>query len=229
MPCQSPKPVTIIAGGAGGLGREIVAGLSSSHQIVIFDVNSDLPSVAKKFNCLGFHCDITSPRQVQIAVDGVIKKFGRIEILINSAGLYLDGDLSQNDLEIIRKTIEVNSLGPIYLCREVVPYFKKQKSGQIVNINSFAGLRPRALCSVYHASKYALNGFSESLALELEPFGIRVNQIFPDIIDTNFSKKGRIKPDFSRSLDPSAIVSLVNFLLTLPPHTTIPDVSIRYL
>ncbi|MFA6518991.1 MAG: SDR family oxidoreductase [Candidatus Shapirobacteria bacterium] len=223
------KPVIIVTGGAGGLGRELVASLSSNFQVVIFDINPDLSSVAKKFDCLGFHCDIVSPKQVQIAVDGVIKKLGRVDILINAAGLYLDGDLSQNDPEKIKKVFEVNSLGPIFLCRELIPHFKKQKSGQIININSLAGLRPKALCSVYHASKYALNGFSESLALELEPFGIKVNQIFPDIINTSFSKKGHIKRDFSRSLDPSAVVSLVNFLLNLPPHTTIPDVSIRYL
>jgi len=222
------RQVVIITGGAGGLGRELVASLCQNFQVVIFDISPDLHSVAKKFDCLGFHCDITSPKQIQIAVDGVLKKFSRIDILINSAGLYLDGELTKNDPEIIKKTFEVNTLGSIYLCREVTPHFKKQKSGQIININSQAGLRPRALCSVYHASKYALNGFSESLALELEPFGIKVNQIFPDIINTGFAKKGHLKRDFSRSLDPSAVVSAVRYLLTLPPHTTIPSLSMRY-
>jgi NAD(P)-dependent dehydrogenase (short-subunit alcohol dehydrogenase family) len=222
------KPTVVITGGAGGLGRELVASLHLDYKIAILDVNPALSAIAKKFDCLGFNCDITSPTQIQIAIDGILKKFGQIDILINSAGLYLDGELTKNDPEIIKKTFEVNTLGSIYLCREVIPHFKKQKSGQIININSFAGLRPRALCSVYHASKYALNGFSESLALELEPFGIKVNQIFPDIINTSFSKKGHLKRDFSRSLDPSAAVSAVRYLLTLPTHTTIPAVSIRY-
>lgn len=220
------KPVCLITGGASGLGRELAASLSGQYQVVILDLKSShLPHVARHFGCLYHFCDVSQYAQVE----KIVKKYSRIDVLINCAGIYLDGELIDNQPEKIKQTILVNSLGPINLCKAVVPLMKKQKQGIIININSMAGLRPRKLCSVYHSSKYALTGFAQSIASELEKYHIKVTNIYPDIIDTNFSKKGTIRRDFSHALDPDQIVKLVDFLLSLDPNTTLPDVTIKAL
>ena len=220
------KPVCLITGGASGLGLELVACLSRDYQVVILDLPSPrLSIIGQKFDSLYHPCDVSDYNQVT----KVVSHYPQIAVLINCAGVYLDGELTDNDPEKIRQTILVNSLGPINLCRAVVPIMKQQERGTIININSLAGLRPRKLCSVYHASKYALTGFVQSLAPELEPYHIKVTNIYPDIINTNFSKQGTIKRNFSHALDPSQIVKLVDFLLSLDPTTTLPDVTIKHI
>jgi len=220
------KPVCLITGGASGLGLELVARFSVDYQVVVLDLKSSrLSQIARHFKCLYHPCDVSQYTQVK----RVVSKYPRIDVLINCAGVYLDGELTDTDPEKIKNTIMVNSLGPINLCQAVVPLMKKQKQGTIININSMAGLRPRKLCSVYHASKYALTGFGQSLASELEKYGIKVTNIYPDIINTNFSKKGIIKRNFSKALNPDQIVKLIDFLLSLEPNTTLPDVTIKAL
>lgn len=220
------KPICLITGGASGLGRELVACLSNQYQVIILDLKSShLPYVARHFGCLYHFCDVSQYSQVE----KIVKRYKHIDILINCAGVYLDGQLTDNHPDKIKRTILVNSLGPINLCRAVVPLMKKQKQGIVININSMAGLRPRRLCSVYHASKYALTGFAQSLAPELEKYHIKVTNIYPDLINTGFSKKGSIKRNFSHALNPDQIVKLVNFLLSLDPRTTLPDVTIKAL
>ncbi len=220
------KPVCLLTGGASGLGREIAARLSFDYQVVILDLKSShLPHVARHFGCLYHFCDVSQYSQVE----KIVKKYSQIDLLINCAGIYLDGELNHNDPDKIKKIILVNSLGPINTSKAVIPVMKKQKQGIIININSMAGLRPRKLCSVYHASKYALTGFAQSLAPELEPYHIKITNIYPDLINTSFSKKGQITRNFSKALDPGQIVKLIEFLLSLDPNTTLPDVTIKHI
>jgi short-subunit dehydrogenase len=224
------KPVCLVTGAASGLGRELLAALSADYQLVAIDVDSQiLPIVAAKFSCDFRICDVADYQSVQMTVNYLIDKYHRLDCLINCAGLYLDGELTANDPAKIKQTVLVNSLGPINLSKAVIPELKRQKSGIIVNIVSTAGLHPRARCSVYHASKYALTGFGQSLALELEPHGIKVVNIYPDLMNTNFSRQGSIKRDFSRALNPDGVVNLINYILSLDPHTTLPDITLRYL
>ncbi len=192
--------VYLITGGASGLGLELVAKLSADNLVIILDLKSKrLPIIAKKFGCEYHFCDISD----YTAVNRIIQKYSRIDVLVNCAGIYLDGQLTDNDPDQIKRTILVNSLGPINLCRAVVPIMKKQKQGTIININSIAGLRPRKSCSVYHASKYALTGFSQSLAPELEEHNIKVTNIYPDLMATNFSKKEILREISQKPLIPS--------------------------
>ena len=223
------KPIVLITGAASGIGREIAARLHSTCRLCLVDFNArSLPVVAAKFKALHYLVNVTDSVSVDTAVSSIIAKTGRIDVVVNCAGVYLDGSLTENSPASVRNTLLVNALGPINVCQSVLPYLKKQKSGLIINLNSAAALRPRASCSVYHASKYALNGFSQSLASEVEPFGIRVTQLFPDIVNTSFSKKGTIKRNFRHSLDPGAIADLVMYLINLPSHLTLPEITLRY-
>lgn len=224
------RSVCIVTGGASGLGRELVAALSVDNRVIALDIDSDtLPIIANKFGCDHRLCDVSSYESVHDAVSYIADKYGRIDCLVNSAGLYLDGEITTNDSQKIRKIIEVNSLGPINLSKATIPYLRHQESGVIINIVSTAGLHPRAQCSVYHASKYALAGFGQSLALELEPLGIKVVNIYPDVMSTNFSRHAAIKRDFSHALDPGEVVKLVQFILALDSHTTLTDVTIKHI
>ncbi|MFA6602421.1 MAG: SDR family NAD(P)-dependent oxidoreductase [Candidatus Shapirobacteria bacterium] len=223
------KPIVLITGAASGIGREIAARLHLTCRLCLFDFNArTLPLVAAKFKALHYLVNVADSVSVDTAVSSIIAKTGHIDVVINCAGVYLDGPVTDNPPASIKNTLLVNTLGPINICQSVLPYLKKRKSGLIINLNSAAALRPRSECSVYHASKYALNGFSQSLAAEVEPFGIRVTQLFPDIVNTGFSKKGNIKRNFRHSLDPSAIADLVSYLVKLPPHLTLPEITLRY-
>lgn len=224
------KKVICITGASHGLGRELVAALSPGNQVIALDLESDvLPAVAAKFNCDHFFCDVTNHILVNDTIDKIEKKYGGIDCLINSAGAYVDGDLSTNNPEAIRKVVEVNILGPINMCRYTVPLMLKNKSGTIININSHAGLYARDHFSVYHGSKWALTGFTESLRLELEPHGVKVTDVFPGLMDTSFTKDSQIKRDFTKALDPHEVVKVIQFILSLDKHTTLPQIGVRYI
>ena len=224
------KKVICITGAAHGLGRELVAALSANNQVIALDLESDvLPIVANKFNCDYFFCDITNHLLVKDTIDKIAKKYGSIDCLINNAGCYIDGLLSDNDPETIKKVIEVNVLGPINMCRFVVPLMLKAKSGTIININSHAGLYARDHFSVYHGSKWAMTGFTESLRLELEPQGIKVTDVFPGLMDTAFVKDSQCNRDLSKAMDPGEVVKSIQFILSLDKHTTLPQIGVRYI
>jgi short-subunit dehydrogenase len=116
----------------------------------------------------------------------VIDKFGRLDAVVNNAGYGLIGPFEAASEEQIRRQFETNVFGLMAVCREVIPILRKKKRGVIVNVSSISGLAALPFSSLYAASKFAVEGFSESLAYELEPFGIRVKIIEPGQIKTDF-------------------------------------------
>ncbi len=217
-----------ITGGAGGLGRGIAACFCDTYDVVILDLEyKTLSLVAKKLDCDFQLCDVTDFLSVENAIEYVIKKYRKIDCLINAAGLYIDGEIEKNDPELIKKVIEVNSLGPINLCHYVVPYMKKHKTGTIININSTAGLHPKALNSVYHASKWALTGFTQSLQAEVSSSGIKVTDINPGVMNTKFTSG--TKTDLSRSMDIHEVIKAIEFVLSFDKNIHIPEIVIKHL
>ena len=222
------KKVICITGGANGLGRELAVFFSHTSQVIIFDIDEKkLETIAQKFDCDHQVCDVSDYDSVSNSIKKVIDKYHQIDCFINCAGIYIDGSIESNDPKLIKKVFEVNSLGPIFTTQVLVPFFKKQKEGTIININSTAGLHPKALNSVYHSSKWALTGFSQSVQLELAKFGIKVVNLCPGIMTTKFT--AGTDCDLSKSLDPSDVVKAINFILSLDSHTTIPELTIKHL
>ncbi len=139
----------------------------------------------------------------------------RIDILVNNAGFGLFGALEDQSIEDIKKQFETNLFGAIRTIQQVLPIMRKQRSGVIVNISSLAGYVGFPASSVYNSTKFALEGLSESLAYEIEPYGISVVLIEPGVINTNFAKNIIIPSNtksissylFSSSSSPSASVS----------------------
>jgi NAD(P)-dependent dehydrogenase (short-subunit alcohol dehydrogenase family) len=135
--------------------------------------------------------DVTEVDSVRTAIAETLEKFGRIHAVVNNAGYGLMGPFEATSDEQIRKQFETNVFGMMNVCREVIPYFREKKGGHIVNVASLGGRTVFPFSSVYNASKWAVEGFSESLQYELEPFNIRVKIIEPGPIKTDFYSRSQ--------------------------------------
>ena len=223
------QKIICITGGANGLGREIAASLSNKEKVIIMDINPAVTKlVANGLECDYQICDVSDFGSLQDSIEKIIDKYDKIDCFINNAGIYIDGPIEDSDPQLIKKVVEVNTLGPMFTSNLLVPIFKKQKHGIIININSTASLHPRALNSVYHASKWGLSGFSQSLQLELEKSNIKVIDICPGIMNTEFTK-GTDDYDPKNSLNPEEVVKAINFVLSLGPDVTISQLTIKHI
>ena len=131
--------------------------------------------------------DVTDDSSVKNAIDHIISEAGRIDLLVNNAGYGLVGALEDLAMEEIKSQYETNLFGLIRVIQAVLPTMRKQRSGRVINISSGAGIFGYAGGSAYVSTKFAVEGLSESLAYELEPFGIKVILIEPGFIKTNFA------------------------------------------
>ena len=189
------KKVVVITGGNSGLGEATAKILSTEHQVIILGRNAaEIEKVSKELNCGGIVCDITKSSQIKNAVEEIVKKHGKIDCLINCAGVWIKGPIEENTGEEIEKSVSVNVLGTFLVANALVPQLKKQKHGRIINISSRAGLNARAERSVYNATKWAVTGFTKCLQLELAPHNISVVGFYPGFIHTDlFEKAGDVK------------------------------------
>lgn len=148
----------------------------------------NLTNAAKgnKSNLKLIQLDVNDERSVKSAVEQVVNEKGRIDVLVNNAGYGLAGAFEDTSLQEAKAQFETNLFGVIRVTQAVLPQMRKQKSGLIINISSVAGCISLPIASVYSASKFALEGLSEGMRYELEPFGIKVVIIEPGVIGTNF-------------------------------------------
>jgi len=138
-------------------------------------------------NSLGLVLDVTNEAQRRSAVQQAIQQFGKIDVLLNNAGYGTVGAIEEFSLEEIRQQMEANFFGAVALTKEVLPLMRENGSGHIVQISSQSGFRASGGFGVYNASKFALEGFSEALAQEVAPFGIRVVIVEPGPFRTKFA------------------------------------------
>jgi NAD(P)-dependent dehydrogenase (short-subunit alcohol dehydrogenase family) len=149
-----------------------------------------------------YSLDVTQVRAAEAAVAKAIEDFGGIDLLVNNAGYAAIGPFESADEEQVRRQFETNVFGLMNVTRAVLPHFRARRSGTIVNISSVGGQLTFPLYSLYHASKWAVEGFSESLQYELRPFGIKVRLIEPGTIVTDF---------YSRSMDKAEKSGLTDY------------------
>jgi len=129
--------------------------------------------------------DVADEAQAKPAVDAAIKAFGRIDVLVNNAGYSLLGNFEELSTAEIEQLIATNFYGVMYMMRAVLPVMRKQRSGRIINISSLAGVVGFKHCGAYGAAKFAVEGLSESVAHEVEPFGIRITAVEPGFFRTD--------------------------------------------
>jgi len=141
-----------------------------------------------------YKLDVTDPASIQSALDKAIADFGKIDVLVNNAGYALTGPFEEMSEAQIRRQFETNVFGLMAVTRAILPHFRFQGGGVIVNLASVAGRTAIPTYSPYHATKWAVEGFTESLSYELEPFNIRVKLIEPGPIKTDFYDRSMDSP-----------------------------------
>ncbi len=214
----------LITGGSDGLGKTIAKELSKDYKVYIAAVDEEkLKTVSKLLNCEYQVCDVSDHTQVE----KMIKKIGKIDVLINCAGLWIQEELDFNDYARIQKVVDVNLLGVINCAKACLPAMKKSKGGQIININSQAGINHKQERVVYNASKWGVTGFSKSLEDEVKKYGIKVTDIMPGKMKTDMFKKMNIEKSMADGLDPKEVAKLIRFILALPKDVNIPEVGIK--
>lgn len=143
--------------------------------------------------------DVTNPLQITSAVESAIARFGRIDVLVNNAGIGYFGAIEESEEDEVRKMFEINVFGLAKMTQAVLPYMRKQRSGHILNIASIGGLRSFPGIGFYNATKYAVDGLSESLSKEVAPLGIKVTIIAPSGFRTDWA--GRSAKNTSISIE----------------------------
>ncbi|UCC41141.1 MAG: SDR family oxidoreductase [Candidatus Aminicenantes bacterium] len=153
--------------------------------------------------CMVFKADISQKSDVILMVEKILERWDGIDILVNNAGIWTYGEMGDMSEEIWAETMRINLDGVFHACSAVVPSMKEKKKGWIINVSSTAAVRGEAFHSHYAASKGALVSLTKSLAVELAPFGIRVNCVAPGWVDTDMCAEVFKNADFRRGVQES--------------------------
>ncbi|NGX33777.1 MAG: Fatty acyl-CoA reductase [Candidatus Anoxychlamydiales bacterium] len=180
--------VALITGASRGIGLATAKYLAKQgYRVYATSRNFDSLDTSSIKNVNFEILDVTDLLSIQKTVNKIVKKEGRIDILINNAGYALGGSLETLSMDDIQKQMDVNFYAAIRMCQEVLPHMRKQKSGHIINISSEQGVYGLPYGSLYSASKAALEAMSEALSIELLPWRIDVSIVEPGPVATNFS------------------------------------------
>jgi NAD(P)-dependent dehydrogenase (short-subunit alcohol dehydrogenase family) len=179
---MTDKKVWFITGASRGMGVDFArAALAAGNAVVATGRTPDTvaKAIGEADDLLVVKLDVTSPEDAEAAVTAAADRFGRIDVLVNSAGNFVAGYFEELTPEQIERQLATSLIGPMNVTRAVLPGMRQQRSGQIISISSGAGLIGFEFCSAYAASKFGLEGSMESLAPEVAPFGITTTIVNP--------------------------------------------------
>lgn len=225
------EKVYIVTGGSSGLGKAF------AHELVLNLANvvitgRDLEKLKQTAsdlgaNCLWYHADVTKDEELDGLIQFALDKFGKLDGIINNAGIGGWAPLEEMTREKMREVYEVNVFGAAMLAAKVTPIFKKQNHGDIVNIASTAALKGYKYGTIYGSSKFALRSMSQSWAAELRPHNVRVICINPSEVPTAFGKEDRVEKDLEdNKLTPKEIADVLIASLKMDARGYIPEVSV---
>src|SRR6478736_7000645 len=184
---MTDKTVWFVTGASRGMGVDIVkAALAAGHGVVATGRNTDAVASAlgEADDLLIVKLDVTRPEDAKAAVAAAVERFGRIDVLVNNAGNFYAGFFEELSPEDFRAQVETNLFGPLNVTRAVLPVMRTQRRGLIVTVSSTAGITGQAFVSAYAAAKFGVEGWMESLAPEVAPFGIRTMLVEPGFFRT---------------------------------------------
>jgi NADP-dependent 3-hydroxy acid dehydrogenase YdfG len=226
--------VALITGASGAIGQAVSEALSSrGYNLSLLDLDI-VVKVSKKR--LAQVCDVTSLTEVEQAVSGTLEKFGRIDVVFNSAGISHFGMIDELTLEDVQKVYDVNVKGTFNVSKAVLAVMKEQKLGYIINMGSLRGITCGKGKAVYSMSKSCVRAFSKTLKAEVERFGIKVTIINPGFVDTKIYGDVSLRP-YVQSIPgqglqeaaltrPDDIAKTVLFLLELSSGACIEEINI---
>jgi NAD(P)-dependent dehydrogenase (short-subunit alcohol dehydrogenase family) len=181
------KQTVFITGASSGFGRETVKLFHQKGWNVVATMRSPDTSFAALDGVLVTRLDVTDKASIASAVAAAVGQFGGIDVLVNNAGYGTLGALEAAPDDVIRQQFEVNFFGLIEVTKAVLPGMRARRSGVIVNVSSVGGRVTFPFCTLYHATKFAVEGLTESLQYELNPLGIRLKIVEPGGYKTNFA------------------------------------------
>jgi 3-oxoacyl-[acyl-carrier protein] reductase len=222
----------IVTGASRGIGKAIALTLAREGMNVVLAARtkSDLEKVAQEAQRSGARThvvstDVSRAQGVEALVNQTLDTFGRIDVLINNAGMGVFAPVDELEIQDFDRMFSINMRG-VFLCtRAVLPHMKKQNSGVIINISSLAGKNFFKGGAGYAASKWALNGFTKCLMLEAREYNIRVSVVCPGSVATDFSPHSG--KDTSKILHAQDVADSVLGILTLPARALMSEIDLR--
>lgn len=178
-----PDKIALVTGASSGFGK-LIAETLTRHGFTVYGTSRrDSPdtSAGVKMRVL----DVTDDASVAACVQGVIDEVGRIDLLVNNAGIVHDSFIEETPPEVVEAVIQTNFYGTVRVTRAVLPHMRAQRAGQVINLTSLAGLVSPPMQAYYAASKHAVEGFTEALHYEIESFGIKVSLVEPGFFKTD--------------------------------------------
>jgi NAD(P)-dependent dehydrogenase (short-subunit alcohol dehydrogenase family) len=198
---MTSKKTWFITGAGRGMGVEFAkAALTAGHQVVATGRNPDAVAQAlgDSDELLVVQLDVTSTPDAEAAVKAAVDRFGGIDVLVNNAASFYAGYFEELTAEQMERQLATSLIGPMNVTRAALPVMRKQRSGHVVTISSSAGLVGFEYCTAYAASKFGVEGFMESLAPEVEPFGIHTT-----IVNPGFFRTSLLTPESTNYTTPS--------------------------
>lgn len=194
MKINTENKVVVITGAAGGIGRALCHRFGTAGaKVALLDLNSTAIDAAiaelqtAGISAIGEICDVTDPVECRTAMNKVGEHYGKIDVLINNAGIAHRSAFVNTDIEVFRRVMDVNYFGAVHCTKPAVPYLI-ESGGSIIIISSISGFSPLYGRTGYSASKYALHGMFESLRTELKESGVHIMMVCPGFTETNIEK-----------------------------------------
>lgn len=220
--------VAMITGATRGIGKQIALTLANEGYNIVLNYrteNDELKQLkneieSKKVKCLTVQGDVTNFEDCKQMIESAIKEFGKIDVLVNNAGITKDMLLARMKEEDFKQVIDVNLVGTFNMTKNVISYMMKARNGKIINISSVVGIAGNAGQTNYSASKAGIIGFTKSLAKEVASRNILVNAVAPGFIETNMTDvlKQEVKDEIAKNIPlkrmgtPQDVANVVKFL-----------------
>lgn len=217
----------LITGGSDGLGKALAQKFSEENTVIILARNETmLKEVAAAVGCDYFVCDVRDAKQVAAAFAEVVTKYPAIDVVINNAGVIVNGELVKTSDIDIENVITTNALGTIYVAKAALGHMKERGSGLILNVVSTAGITAKANRSIYNASKWAVTGFTKAIQEEASEYGVRVTGFYPGTIKTELFAKAGLQIS-GTALTTEQAVKAIEFVLSCDDDVLIPEIGIK--
>jgi NADP-dependent 3-hydroxy acid dehydrogenase YdfG len=234
--------IVVITGASSGLGEAAARLLSSQGATVVLGARrvNRIASLAKELNdaggkALAIETDVTDFGQVKRLVDTAVETYGRIDVMLNNAGLMPHSPLERLKIDDWNRTIDVNIKGVLYGIAAALPHMKQQKAGQIINVSSVAGHKVNPGGAVYSATKHAVRALSEGLRQEVKPYNIRTTVISPGAVATELPSS-ITEPDVAQhvrkfyeavAIPAESFAKVVAFAMSQPDDVDVNEILFR--